>query len=86
MGIFLNPQCDSNNDFIELVNSSEDTVFVDKTKFIGETIKRLNNKTKKFIAFTRPCRFGKTSMAKMLAAYYSKGANSEEFFFSFRYC
>ncbi len=51
MGTFLNPQ--SNNAFINLVNYRKDNVFVDKTKFIGETLDLLNSDGK-LIAFTRP--------------------------------
>ncbi len=77
MSTFLNPQ--GINAFIRLVNNRKNGVFVDKTNFIGETIKRLDTELN-LIAFTRPRRFGKTVMAKMLATYYSKGANYEKLF------
>ena len=72
-GIFLNPE--GNNAFTEIVNNRISKVFVDKTGFIGETINRLDSDAK-LIAFTRPRRFGKTIMARMLASYYSKSVDS----------
>ena len=72
-GIFLNPE--GNNAFTEIVNNRISKVFVDKTGFIGETIDRLDSDLK-LIAFTRPRRFGKTIMARMLASYYSKSVRT----------
>ena len=76
-GIFLNPE--GNNAFTEILNNRISKVFVDKTGFIGETIDRLDSDSK-LIAFTRPRRFGKTIMARMLASYYSKSVDSMEMF------
>ena len=76
-GIFLNPE--GNNAFTEILNNRISKVFVDKTGFIGETIDRLDSDLK-LIAFTRPRRFGKTIMARMLASYYSKSVDSMEMF------
>ncbi|WP_031579531.1 AAA family ATPase [Ruminobacter sp. RM87] len=76
-GIFFNPN--GNNAFTEIVNNRISKVFVDKTGFIGETIDRLDSDSK-LIAFTRPRRFGKTIMARMLASYYSKSVDSMELF------
>ncbi len=76
-GIFLNPK--GNNAFTELVNNRITKTYVDKTAFIGETINRLDSDGK-LIAFTRPRRFGKTVMARMLASYYSKGDDCKTVF------
>ena len=76
-GIFLNPK--GNNAFTELVNNRITKTYVDKTAFIGETINRLDSDGK-LIAFTRPRRFGKTVMARMLASYYSKGDDCKAVF------
>ena len=80
-GIFLNPK--GNNAFMEIVNNRISKVFVDKTGFIGETIDRLDSDSK-LIAFIRPRRFGKTIMARMLASYYSKSADSMDLFSSLK--
>ena len=70
MGNFLNP--DKENSFITLANCKNKYLFVDKTSFIEITNNRLN-KDNRFLAVTRPRRFGKTVTAHMLLAYYSKG-------------
>ena len=77
MGNILNPK--STNSFIDLVNSRDQEIFVDKTLFLDETNKLLNT-TRKFLAFTRPRRFGKTITAHMLSAYYSKGYAGQHIF------
>ena len=77
MGIFLNPK--GNNAFTEIVNNSINKVFIDKTDFIGETIDKIDSDSK-LLAFTRPRRFGKTVMARMLASYYSKSYDSRILF------
>ena len=45
--------------------------FVDKTLILDEIIPRINT-TEKYICITRPRRFGKSVMANMLAAFFSK--------------
>ena len=74
MGVYLNP---GNQNFQEVVNSGR---YVDKTMLIAETNKRLNDADFKFVCISRPRRFGKSIAEDMLAAYYSKGADSSELF------
>lgn len=73
MGIMLNPK---NNLFSMSVNSD---IYVDKTELIAFTNKHIG-KERPLIESSRPRRFGKTMAAKMLAAYYSKGCDSEALF------
>ena len=77
MGNFLNP--DKENSFISLANRKNKYLFVDKTNFIEITNNRLN-KDNRFLAVTRPRRFGKTVTAHMLLAYYSKGYAGSKIF------
>lgn len=77
MGNILNPVKD--NSFIGLVKAKDSRVFVDKTDFIVKTNALLNTDGK-FIAITRPRRFGKTVTAHMLSAYYSKGYVGQNIF------
>ena len=53
--------------------------YVDKSDFIEKTFDFFN-KEKRFMAFTKPRRFGKSVTASMLSAYYSKGCDSREWF------
>lgn len=77
MGSILNPGND--NSFARLIYSKEKGIFVDKTDFIEKTNDIIDSESR-FIAVTRPRRFGKTVTAHMLAAYYSGGCNSEDLF------
>ncbi len=77
MGSILNPN--GKNSFKEIVDDRINGVFVDKSDFIGEMIENIDT-SKKLIAFTRPRRFGKTITAQMLAAFFSKGADSKNIF------
>ena len=54
-------------------------IYVDKTLFIEKIVKLINSRYKN-IAFILPRRFGKTSLADMLVAYLSKGADSRDLF------
>ena len=74
MGTYLNP---NNNTFLEVVQTKR---YVDKTMLIQETNKRLDDPDFKFLCVSRPRRFGKSIAADMLAAYYSKGADSKKLF------
>lgn len=74
MGIYLNP---GNDNFIDALNTG---IYVDKTLLIDETNSRLGNSNFKFLCVARPRRFGKSIAGNMLAAYYSKGADSRELF------
>lgn len=74
MGIYLNPD---NQNFLYQTNTG---TYIDKTLLIDETNKRLNNPDFKFVCLSRPRRFGKSIAEDMLAAYYSKGADSQNLF------
>lgn len=73
MGRFVNPD---NSAFQKAVNSE---IYVDKTGLLSYTNRVLDTK-QAFICNSRPRRFGKSTTADMLAAYYSKGCDSEELF------
>ena len=77
MGNILNPT--DGNSFINLVEAKDTRVFVDKTDFIEKTNSLLKTDGK-FLAVTRPRRFGKTVTAHMLLAYYSKGYARQNIF------
>ena len=77
MGCFLNP--DNDNSFIRLANSKNKYLLVDKTDFIEHINERINEDNR-FLAVTRPRRFGKTVTAHMLSAYYSKGYVGQNIF------
>ncbi|MCD8074991.1 MAG: ATP-binding protein [Lachnospiraceae bacterium] len=55
------------------------TYFVDKTKMLNELIP-LVEQGNNHVCITRPRRFGKTVMAAMVGAYFSKGFDSSEVF------
>lgn len=73
MGRFVNPD---NSAFQVALNSR---IYVDKTGLIEYTNSVLDT-TDAYICNSRPRRFGKSYAANMLAAYYSKGADSEKMF------
>ena len=73
MGIYLNPK----NKLFAVSISSD--IYVDKTELIAYTNEFIG-KERPLIGSSRPRRFGKTMAAKMLAAYYSKGCDSEKLF------
>ncbi len=73
MGIYLNP---GNQGFWEAIRSK---IYVDKTNLIACTNERINTK-EKYICVSRPRRFGKSMALEMLAAYYSRGCESEKLF------
>ena len=75
MSIYLNTVRPLEN-FKELCN---DDYFVDKSNIISLLNKKISTKGK-YVCITRPRRFGKSSVADMLAAYYSKGYDSNEAF------
>ena len=77
MGFYLNP---GNKGFWESIRSE---IYVDKTGLIACTNKYLNTK-EKFICVSRPRRFGKSMTLEMLAAYYSRGCESEDLFKGFK--
>jgi len=73
MGLYLNP---GNQVFADIVKND---IYVDKTGLISYMNGRIG-KEKRFIASSRPRRFGKTMAARMLSAYYSKGCDSRDVF------
>lgn len=75
MGKYVNPD---NSAFL---SSYEDRIYVDKSGLIEYT-NQVIGKASGFICNSRPRRFGKSMTANMLAAYYSKGADSKEMFSS----
>ena len=77
MGRFVNPDSSA---FQVALNSR---IYVDKTGLIEYTNSVLDT-TNAYICNSRPRRFGKSYAANMLAAYYSKGADSERMFSGLR--
>lgn len=72
-GNFVNP---GNEAFFTAIRSK---IYVDKTGLIAYTNSVLNSKDA-WICNSRPRRFGKSTTADMLAAYYSRGCDSSELF------
>ena len=77
MGIYLNPD---NEDFRISCNGK---IYVDKSMLIEYTNSILHT-PERFICVSRPRRFGKSTDANMLVAYYSKGCDSHELFDSLK--
>ncbi len=75
MAIYLNSDKPLIN-YNQLYNSK---YFVDKSLMIDILNERLET-SDKYICITRPRRFGKSSVADMLGAYYSKAVDSKELF------
>jgi len=75
LSIYLNTNKPFEN-YRELVNEE---YFVDKSSIITLLNQRIFTKSK-YICVTRPRRFGKSSVADMVGAYYSKAADSKEIF------
>ena len=73
MGIYLNP---GNTLFSNMFNSE---IYVDHSLLIQETNKIINKDNNK-LCISRPRRFGKSTDANMLVAYYSKGCDSSNIF------
>ena len=73
MGRFVNPD---NSAFQVALNSK---IYVDKTGLLEYTNSVLDT-SEAYICNSRPRRFGKSYAANMLAAYYSKGCDSEKMF------
>lgn len=89
MGVYLN----SRSAYSLFCEDCASTYFVDKTDILAElvpivTLKRellgrsgsSRGKGQKYVAITRPRRFGKTVMANMIASYFGKGVDSHEQF------
>ena len=89
MGIYLN----STGTYNLFREDFSLTYYVDKTDILGELVPLIQlkqsadeesgaaaGKGPKYVAITRPRRFGKTVMANMIAAYFGKGADSHKEF------
>lgn len=72
-GCYVNPSADN----FEAILAGK--VYVDKTELIAYTNAVMNTPFR-FVCVSRPRRFGKTFAAKMLVAYYSRGADSRALF------
>lgn len=73
MGLYLNP----GNEAFRIAVSSE--IYVDKSEMISFINQRLRQ-DKRYICVSRPRRFGKSTAANMLMAYYDRGCDSEKMF------
>ena len=73
MGTYLNPGSAA----FRLALNSE--IYVDKTGLIAETNAVINTKNR-YIAVSRPRRFGKTTALDMLCSYYDRTQRAEEVF------
>ncbi len=73
MGIYLNPD----NDMFKKALNSE--IYVDKTGMLSVTNQLLDTENR-FLAVSRPRRFGKSMALNMLCAYYSRGCDSRALF------
>lgn len=73
MGRYLNPSAAG---FKRLLAQGD---YIDKTQLLAYT-NAVMNTPRRFVCVTRPSGFGKTAAAQMLAAFYSKGANSRRLF------
>lgn len=69
MGLYLNP----GNELFQI--SVNDDIYVDKSGLISYTNSKLGKKDR-FLCVSRPRRFGKSTDAEMLAAYYDKSCDS----------
>lgn len=75
MAIYLNTNKQLEN-YEELFNED---YFIDKSDIIALINKKISTKSK-YLCITRPRRFGKSSIADMLGAYYTKTVNSKGVF------
>ena len=73
MGRFLNP---GNEGYRVALNSE---IYIDKTELLSYT-NRVLDTNQAFICNSRPRRFGKSVIANMLSAYYSRGCDSINMF------
>ena len=72
----MNKYFNRNNDqFTKSLNG----IFVDKSDAL-DLINNIVDSNSQFICVTRPRRFGKSMMASMINAYYSKGCDSRALF------
>ncbi len=77
MGLYLNP---GNSNFQKAINSE---LYVDKSLAINVFNKIVDTESC-YVCLSRARRFGKTMLQNMIAAYYSKGCDSKEYFSQMR--
>lgn len=65
---------------ISFLNDICDGSYVDKTGLLGLLNRSLGSPQLKYLCISRPRRFGKTTMADMIAAYYQIGCDSDAIF------
>lgn len=75
MGIYL----DSKTGYTLYKNELEKPYFVDKTGFLEEMIPMVGEGSN-YVCVTRPRRFGKTVVANMLAAFFSRSCDAKDIF------
>lgn len=73
MGIYLNP---GNENYRRALVGD---IYVDKTMML-DVLNQFMDKGNNYVCVSRPRRFGKTITQNMIAAYYSKGCDSEKIF------
>jgi len=73
MGIYLNPGSDRYEEALRT------EIYVDKTNMISFLNSVVNTK-RKYVAVSRPRRFGKTTTAEMISAYYDCSINARDLF------
>ena len=73
MGIYLNPGSDRYEEALRT------EIYVDKTNMISFLNSVVNTK-RKYVAVSRPRRFGKTTTADMISAYYDCSINARDLF------
>ena len=81
MSVYLNTNRPLEN-FKELVREE---YFVDKSDIISLLNKKLFSMSQ-YVCITRPRRFGKSSVADMIGAYYSKAVDSKDIFDKLNIC
>ncbi len=73
VGIYLHPSV------LNFETSLNSEIYIDKTNLIAFTNRQLNTQ-QKYVCISRPRRFGKTMAANMLAAYYDREADTDQWF------
>lgn len=73
MGLYLNPNADA---FKRSLNSK---IFIDKSLVLAE-LNELVDTDQNFVCMSRPRRFGKSLVANLISAYYSKGCDTRSIF------
>lgn len=77
MGVYLNP---GNEAFQKALNSQ---IYVDKSELIAYTNKVIDS-LQRYVCVSRPRRFGKSTAAGMLVAYYGRGVDSRNQFHGYK--